>query len=92
MKYVASEIQVSTFHMAAGRFYEMVGREEPYVKEELDNIEIYETPTDMDRHLQTQADRIEFEMNAIQESWRWMKRLLIINQSTPNMRHCLQQP
>jgi hypothetical protein len=68
MKYVASEIQVSTFHMATGSFYEMVGREEPYIKEELDNIEIEETPTEMDRHLQTQADRIEFEMNAIQRA------------------------
>jgi hypothetical protein len=72
MKYITPEVQAVTFHMAAGSFYEMVGREEPYIKEELDNIEIDETPTDMDRHLQTQADRIEFEMNEIQESWREM--------------------
>jgi hypothetical protein len=72
VKYSAPEIQAGTFHMVARSFYEMVGREEPYIKEELDNIEIDETPTDMDRHLQTQADRIEFEMDEIQESWREM--------------------
>ena len=69
VEYIPFEVQAATFKMAAGAFYEQVGREEPYIKAEIALIDADETPSDMDRHLQTQADRIEFEMNKIQQSW-----------------------
>jgi len=69
LEYIPIDVEIMTFKMAAASFYEMVGRAEPYITSELELLDPSETPRDMDRHIQTQADRIEYEMHELEASY-----------------------